>query len=371
MGLCITQTGYITAEVIRFAAVTAATVVKAAVAVEAFITHSENAIENFSKLNAISSRGLSIEEAEHGHLTGVYYPAENQFLAEFSQTTPWEAEAVLAKRYAGRMWAPLASAFAKQQATLECQKPRYCTTAFRKEVQTLLVARAAAKANVITLAGQIAFAEVESVRDRDFAQRQEAIAMRKGLVGQAASLLKSAAAGLAAAGADSLAGANNALQQLGALAGGSEFSNFDRGVANRVGVNRNQARASANASSTPLAGNIGNMNEENAYSSRGGEAGGGQGFLNLSSTPAVMSAGDANTTTGVSNGGQKEDYARGGGHTFYVNGRLISINMEAHDLVSVDNYNTAWTQTGPASLPGPATGGGPTAVGYLPDGQLG
>lgn len=227
---CVEAEGYKTAEGIRFAAIKTAALIKQGIAVAQFALNAADAISNFRKLRNVTSRGIAVEEEQHAHLKNVYWPAETQMLNEFTQKTVWEGQAVLAKRYAGRMWAPLAAGFAKELRLLECNKPRYCTNAHVKRTQELLVQRSAVRANVTLLADRIAFYEIQAVDDTDFERRKQAIAMRQGLVQQAASLMQTAAKGFSGAGAGALGAVNNAISAFGHA--WAERNNAD----NRVGA---------------------------------------------------------------------------------------------------------------------------------------
>lgn len=365
MSLCISQKGYRDAETIRFEAVSFASTLKQVLAVAAFAVHAAEAIANFKKLSDISSRGISIEESQHGHMRDVYWPAENQFLAEFVQPTPWESQAVLTDRYAGRMWPPIAAAFARKIHELQCNKPRYCATAFRRALQELLVARAAAKANALTLASQIAFAEVEANDDRDFEQRKQAIALRKGLVAQAAALMASAANGLAAAGSDALRGSINAITAFGyARSDAASDPGFYNTTGRNLGNQFGGPVAARGGNALGNAGSIGGMAGDEAASFTAD--GVSQGFSGRSAPPGSDSllattsmqgpyhAGDANTSTGNFAGGQQQDLARGGIVELLVpsSGGTLRIDFGNLELVDVSHYKAEYAQTGPASLIG-------------------
>lgn len=213
--MCVNKDGYAAAEKIRFEAVSSAAAIKQTVAVAQFALSAADAVSNFRKLRNVTSRGIAIEEEQHGHLKNVYWPAEKQHLQEFTQATPWESQSVLARRYAGKLWAPLAAGFAREIQQLECNKPRYCGSAFTKAMQDLMVRRAATHANAKLLADRIAFYEIEAVRDTDFERRKQAIAMRQGLVQQAAALMATAQRGFSGAAGASMAQVNNAIQAFG------------------------------------------------------------------------------------------------------------------------------------------------------------
>lgn len=215
MGFCIDDLGYMGAEATRFAGAVKAAGIRAGEAIRQFELNAKDAVSNYTKLAAVSSRGIAVEEEQHEHLKNTYWPRETQFLNEFTQAQPWETEDVLSKRYAGRMWAPVAGAFARRIKEMEAAKPRYHGTSYIRGMQEILVIRGQTRANMISLANRIAYAEIQAIRDTDFDRRKAAIAMRQGLIGEAASLMKSAAGGLAAAGGEAAANATNALKALG------------------------------------------------------------------------------------------------------------------------------------------------------------
>lgn len=215
MGFCVTPFGYLGGDTIRFAASRTAATIKQTVAVAQFSLNAYDAVKNYKKLSDISSRGIAIEEQQFAHVRDTYWANENTFLNEFTEPTPWETQAVLAKRYAGRMWAPLANAYAKKFKELECTKTRYCGTSYKRALQEMLVARSTVRSNIESLADRIAFYEVEQIRETDFERRKQAIVLRRGLVAQASALMASAAQGLASAGSEAMQQANQALKAIG------------------------------------------------------------------------------------------------------------------------------------------------------------
>lgn len=214
--MCVSEKGYKKAEGDRFAAVRTAANYKAGIAAAQFLLHANDASSNFKKLNKVSSRGVTVEERLQKQLRETYWPAEDQMLDEYTQKTEWESQAVLAKRYAGRLYAPFAAQYAKEMHRLECEKPRYCTNSHVKRVQEMHVLRSAVRANVTLLADKIAFSEVQAIEATDHERRKQALAQRKGLVAQAAALMASAAQGFAGTAANSMAAVNGAIQTFGA-----------------------------------------------------------------------------------------------------------------------------------------------------------
>lgn len=213
--LCVNDTGFKTARKTLADARDQAAVIRRTVMVVQAALSAADAISNFRKLRDVSSRALQVEEQQQGHLRDTYWPAEIQFLNEFTQGQTWDAESDLARRYAGRLWPPLAAAFQRKREKIKCDAPRYCGNALSKALQELTVEEANTRANVTLLAGKIAFEEVQAVRETDFERRKQAIALRQGLVGQAASLMRAAADGFSGALSNSMAEFNSALGGIG------------------------------------------------------------------------------------------------------------------------------------------------------------
>lgn len=195
--MCVTKDGYKSAEAIRFAAVSDAALYKQLTAIAQIVLNAADAVASYKKLWDVSSNGLRLEEDLHSHVKGTYWPAETQMLEEFTQPTPREDQAVLSRRYAGRMWAPIAASFAKAIKKLECEKPRYCGNMHTKRLQQLLAQRSGARANVLLFADRIAFFEIEAIKDVDHERSKQAIAQRQGLFAAAASLMAEAQKGFA------------------------------------------------------------------------------------------------------------------------------------------------------------------------------
>jgi hypothetical protein len=120
------------------------------------------------------------------------------------------------------MWAPFANQMGREMHKLSCDRSRYCGSAFKRKAQELTVQYTNARANITLLADRIAEAEIEAVRDTDFDRRQKAIALRQGLVGQAAALMAEAQKGFAGAASNAVGGLNNAIGALGYLWQGRE-----------------------------------------------------------------------------------------------------------------------------------------------------
>lgn len=368
MATGVSDAGYKAAEAKRFQAATFASILRTAVAAAQFALSAYDAVTNYRKLYKISSRALAVEEAMHGFVRDNYWPAELQFLNEFTQDTEWEDRATLAKRYAGRLWAPLAAKFSETLNKLNCNRARYCGSEWARAIQTLLATRAIAKANVLTLADQLAFAEVQHIQDTDFSRKQAALAMKQGLMSQAASLYATAAQGLASAASDSAAQATSALEAIGYnLTRNNRQPDpfFHAAVAQ-------DARAASAASAAQSNGDpIGAWLNLNGLIDTDG---GGQ---YTSATPENSLSGDDPYTGGLLNyqdwkantndqvqssvhGATPRDTARSGKATWRYPGGTGAMewtfDMDQMALTGVDGYGVDTEQTGPSSMPGAASG---------------
>ena len=215
MAVTVDDSGYILAETARFLGNRLAAGIKEGVTIAQAAINSRDAISNYRKLANVSSRAISIEEQEQRHLRDTYWPRELQFLNEFKTPRKWDTQSVLAKRYAGRMWAPVAGMFAKKFKELDINRQRYHGKSYMHALQELTVTMAQTKANMFVLADRLAFAEAQAVNDTDFERRKQAVALRQGLIGQAQALMASAAEGLAGAGAEAASSASAAIRALG------------------------------------------------------------------------------------------------------------------------------------------------------------
>ena len=197
---CMDGSGYESGEKIRTAAVSQAAMIRRVAALAIAIDNALQAVANYKKQRDIAKRSLAISKAQQKQLQDVYWPRELEFLAEFGTPEAIETVEVMGRRYGGRLLASIAGAFAKALREARCGGSRYCTSANRKMVQDLLLARSTAMANARVLGRNIAFAEFQARTDTNFNRRMQAIAIGRGLMGDAAKLLQNAAGGLASAG---------------------------------------------------------------------------------------------------------------------------------------------------------------------------
>jgi hypothetical protein len=220
-------------------------------------------------------------------------------------------------------------------------------------LQELLVARAAAKANVLTLAEAIAFAEVEAVSDTNFERRKQAIALRRGLVGQAAALMASATNGLAATGADSLRAATNAV---GAFGESRARVRSDPGFYNTTGQ-RLRMGADGEAEIAPSALDEMGFGDLRLDNPNWAPPGGSSSLLSGAQSTGTMSAGRLTTASGALNGGQQQNLVRSGTMTFITPapGTPVTLNLSHVPLTSGARYLATREQNGPSPLPGPPT----------------
>lgn len=373
MSTCVDKDGYKDAEKIRFDATKFAAILKGVVAVAQFALSAYEAYRNFKKLWEVSERGIRLEEAQHNFIKQTYWPREIQFLIEFTQPTPWDSQSVLTRRYEGLMWPPLARGFAQKLKELEGNKSRYTGQATMDAIQTLLFARHATRANIATMASRIAFAEVQAIKDTDFERRKAAIAMRQGLMADAIRLMQSAAQGFNQSGNDALRAATGALGTLGNAVGQYQnagtadpfFHARTAQDAQRGGDPYNTQGFSLSPAQTQSAGSTDLFNVDSSYLSAEQQDalqintadGNDLQSAQNNSGATTWTGGTTNDIQGAVQGGESRDLARGGKISFTVWGQTTVIDLENADLVATSQYRTDMVQSGPASLPGPPSGG--------------
>lgn len=212
---CLNDDGYGPAEAVRAAAAQSAAIIRQVAAIAIALDNANQLVENYKDQRDISDRALKIAEAQQKHLREVFYPRDAQFLAEFSTPEAIESVAVMGRRYGGRLASSVAGAFALQLKEARCSFSRYCTSANKKLIQDLLMARATTIANARALGRSIAFAEYQARSDTNYQRRMQAISIGRGLMQQAASLYAAAGQGLAAAGSTISGQLSSALEAFG------------------------------------------------------------------------------------------------------------------------------------------------------------
>lgn len=218
--LCMSDIGYIGAELTRAgAAATAATIGQVAAAAIA-IDNAQQLISNYNEQRDISQREINIAKAQQAQLRDVFWPKEDQFLAEFSVPEPLESVEVLGVRYAGRLVAAIAGAFATKLHQARIALERYATSANEKIMQDLLLSRALMMANARVFGRNIGFAEYQARYDTNVNRRLQAVQLGRGLINDAMTLLKAAGQNAADAGHTISTRLDSALQSFNDAAGG-------------------------------------------------------------------------------------------------------------------------------------------------------
>lgn len=212
---CMDGSGYRSGEGTRSSAVRSAANIRRAAAVAIAVSNAEQAIDNYRKQRDIARRSVTLSERQQQQLQDVYWPREIEFLEEFGDGEQIEAVEVLGRRYAGRLVAGVAAGFAQAMHDARCNASRYCTSASRKRLQDLLLARGTAMANARILGRNIGFAEFQARTDTDFNRRMQAVSMGRNLMGEASKLLASASGGLAAAASTTMQRLGSALEAFG------------------------------------------------------------------------------------------------------------------------------------------------------------
>lgn len=219
MSSCLSDSGYTQGELIRSDAVANAALARQVASAVIAIDNANRLIDNYKDQRDISQRTIEIARQQQQQLETVFWPREEQFLAEFSNPDPIESVEVMGARYAGRLVASVANAFAKELQQVRCSARRYCTSANQKRIQDLMLARGTAMANARVLGRNIAFAEFQARTDINLSRRMQAVAIGRGLIAQAMSLYAAAGAGFANAGADLSQSLNSAFNEFGIQGG--------------------------------------------------------------------------------------------------------------------------------------------------------
>lgn len=197
---CLGDEGYKQGEIIRAQAAKSAAIIRQVAAIAIALDNANQLVENYKDQRDISDRALKIAEKQQKHISEVFWPREAQFLNEFSTPEAIESVAVMGRRYGGRLASMVSGGFAQQLREARCSFSRYCTSANKKLIQDLLMARSIGIANARALGRSIAFAEFQARNDTNYQRRMQAVAIGRGLMQQAATLYASAGRGLAAAG---------------------------------------------------------------------------------------------------------------------------------------------------------------------------
>lgn len=247
-GDCIGDSGYSEGEARRAAAVQLAAVISQTAAVAIAIDNAKRLIENMRMQRDIQRRVTNISEKQQNQIATVFWPREEAFLNEFANPDPIEEVEVMGRRYGGRLVAAVAGKFATAIAEARCNFRRYCTSANKKVLQDLMMARASAIANARVLGRNIAFAEFQARTDVNYNRRFQAVALGRSLQGEALSLLKAAGDGLARAGEEVSKSLSGALYDFGNargkyLAAGERLDDLASG--NFVNPYPNYAQSSA------------------------------------------------------------------------------------------------------------------------------
>lgn len=211
----VSEAGYKKAEKIQAEGVRDASNIRRAGAVAMAIANATEVINNYRKTRDVADRTLKIAEAEREHLRTVYWPRELSFLKEFGTPEEVETSEVYGRRFAGRLIAPVAKAFADKVRRLKGDAARYCSSAFVQKMQALYQAQAAAITNAKIMGYILGFNYAQAWKDLNDERRRQAIGISKDLFGQAASLYQNALGSLATNAQMPIAQLNNALEAFG------------------------------------------------------------------------------------------------------------------------------------------------------------
>lgn len=197
---CLSDGGYSAGESARAAAVSAASTMRSVAAAAIAADNAAQLISNYRDQRDIARRMNTISREAQDQLRLHFWPREEQFLNEFSVGEPIEEVEVMGRRYAGRLVATVAKQFSDQIRIARCNLNRYCTSANKKVLQDLLLARANAYSTARVMGRNLAFTEFRARTDMNYQRRMQAISWGNGMVRQATALYAGAFSSYAAAG---------------------------------------------------------------------------------------------------------------------------------------------------------------------------
>lgn len=196
-------------------------------AVESGVIAAANAHQlynNYKAQRAIADRATVIKEDYQKFLVDNFWPKEESYLNEFANPdthgeAPEDVE-VMGSRYAGRLIPMIAKKFAEELTTARCNFARYCTSANKKTLQDILLARSNAIASARVAGRQMAFKEWRAKIDQNYKRRIAAVGVGDGMIAQAGELFSAALNAYRAAGADLEQQFSSSLRSLGSAVGG-------------------------------------------------------------------------------------------------------------------------------------------------------
>lgn len=219
---CLSGSGYQSGETERATAQQTAAMILGAEAAVFAVDNAMQLIKNYNKQKAVAKRANAIKKAYQNMLATTFWPRDTKYLNEFANSEvnyPVEDVEVMGRRYAGRLVSMVAKKFADLIKEAKCNLSRYCTSANKKTLQDLLLARSNAIASARMAGRQMAFKEGRARIDVNFKRRHAAVSLGEGLIAEASSLYAAAGQAYAAIGNNLAAQFNSNLGQLGAAVG--------------------------------------------------------------------------------------------------------------------------------------------------------
>lgn len=216
---CLSGDGYQEGESIRAAAQQQAATYKAIASGVIAADNAYRLYENYKDQRKIARRANDIKEQYQNFLMANFWPKEEAYLNEFANPdthgeAPEDVE-VMGSRYAGRLIPMIAKKFADEIAAAKCNLARYCTSANKKVLQDLLLARSNAIAAARVAGRQMAFKEWRAKIDQNYQRRIAAVSVGDGMIAQAAELYGAALNAYRVAGGELESQFNSALGSLG------------------------------------------------------------------------------------------------------------------------------------------------------------
>lgn len=339
---CLSGQGYQSGEQTRAQAQQqAAMLIGAQAALEA-AWNAQALIANYGKQKAIADRANKIKSEYQDFLVNNFWPKEIAHMNEFSVK---DAELFtgnyvenLGRRNAGRMIPMVAQKFAQEIKAAKCNFSRYCTSANKKTLQDLLLARSNAIASTRVAGRQMAFKEWRARVDQNYKRRLSSSMVGDGLLGQAASLYESAAGIYRQQGAALEAQFNSSLGRLGGAVASYSSAGARMDSIKGMSIDKDVVYG---PSSFGVQNTWSQMTgaSSNTFNAPFDMSAGSDGLGSYRKLSTVYSSnGDA-----VLQGSQlinQRDLARSGSYTYMVEGYVVTVNQgdfALHDYAEYDH----------------------------------
>jgi hypothetical protein len=339
---CLNGEGYTEGETKRAAAQKEASAIKAG---KAGIIAADNAYQmydNYKAQRSIAKRANDIRRLYQDFLLTEFWPKEESYLNEFANPNthgekPEDVE-VVGSRYAGRLVPTIAKKFAEELLMTKCNSSRYCTSANKKSLQDLYLARSNALATARVAGRQQAYKEWRAHIDKNYKRRFDAVAVGDGMIAEASALLGQALTAYRTAGEVFTQQFNSAIGTLGNALGTRSSAQTRMNMVDAMNLDENDIMF---AGRTPFQQGFGNT----YWQMNGAGSSNMFGEYNIGLNAGYSYSANSGLSTIYSSNGESAlngsqlinqlDLARSGSHTYEVVSIIpgtVTVNMNDFPL---------------------------------------